>query len=242
MTAKRTLNAEKLDALAEKINEGHEQCLKLLRSSLTHARNTGTSLLRAKKLVKGSGQPWENWVQENCEFSISQAQRYMLIADRYHELLKKIENPEELSMTEALRMLSPGSGGKSGGSMPFSPLTVLSKVDLEELTEIAQYVEIPPDSKAEKFLDAQLTKLAARIIAFAKRAKLKDDEGHKVGDVQAALALIQKLTRDLPKLVVKVEKKPVKEEDDDEDEALDKRASRLHGRPSINGHREAAVA
>ena len=87
----------------------------------------------------------------------------------------------------------------------------------------------------------QVTKLAGQIILFAKRAKLKDDEGHNVDEVQAALALVQMLARELPKLVVKVEKKPVKEDEDDEEPGAE-RVHRLNGRASVNGRKEHAAA
>src|SRR5262245_62068239 len=93
-----------LSQLAEKINLSHRKCLQALGTSLEHARHTGVVLLEAKEKVSATGKKWLEWVQENCKFSVAEAQRYMRIANHYGALLEQGKDLTKLSLTQALRL------------------------------------------------------------------------------------------------------------------------------------------
>lgn len=93
-----------LKELAAKIRKGHQQVLEALRTGVEQARLTGNFLIRAKDLVpKGE---WTVWVKKNCSFTMQEAQRYMRLARGWQELKDAGNDPEEMTLTEALSLLS----------------------------------------------------------------------------------------------------------------------------------------
>src|SRR5438045_2193195 len=98
MVVKNNVGSKKLNTLAAKINHSHEECIRSLRASVSHALRTGNFLLEAKAILDEAGAKWISWVQENCEFSVSEAQRYKRIADRFSELKQKCPKPEALTI------------------------------------------------------------------------------------------------------------------------------------------------
>jgi hypothetical protein len=200
-----TTKIQTLAELIEKINDCHQKTLKSLRTSLEHARQTGNYLLEAKPLV--TGMSWLDWVEKNCQFSKSEAQRHMRIADRYRELVNQGFDLETMTMTDALKVLS-ASEVKKATTQPRKDqrLTVASKAELDDrLKEVGQ-VEFAKDTNEQKFLDAKAELIAKQILALAKKSAQKDDNGHAIGAVQVAIALIQQLKKRLDvSLVVCVE-------------------------------------
>lgn len=194
----------KLATLVSKIRASHRRCLKALRSSLEHARETGNNLIEAQATVKACGLEWIPWVQENCEFSVSQAQRYKRIADRYKEVMAKAKDRENLTMSEALRLLSPRSerGPVKTKDMRFP---VSSESEFNERAMDAAELGFEDGSREQKFVQEKIESLARQVLGMAKAAKLKGDEGKDVEPVQVALALVHQLRKALqPTLVVMV--------------------------------------
>lgn len=195
-------HSAKLTKLAGKINDGHKRCLKALRSSLAYARETGTFLLEAKSTLDAWGQEWLPWVQENCDFSISQAQRYMRIADRYEELLDTVKDKDDLTMSDALKLLSPGKGEAKPSPKRFQ---VFSDAEASDRAMDAARLCFPKDSAEEKFIKEKAEALARQVIATAKRSKLTDKDDKKIEEIQVAIALIHQLKKALQlSLVVEV--------------------------------------
>lgn len=189
----------KLEELAAKINASHQACLKSLRASLSHARQTGIYLIEAKEVVLGWGAPWLPWVQEHCKFSVSEAQRYMRIADRYGELLAQCDDPDKLTMTDALKMLSPARKKEGGDARPVKDrrLTVFSEAEIHDRAMDAAKLRFAADSPEEKFVKEKAETLARQVLGLARRSKCKDDEGQAVEPVKVAIALMQQLKKAL---------------------------------------------
>lgn len=119
------LDRDQLADLAEQANGAHKACEQAARSMLSHARDCGDVLNRAKGYFPHG--EWEGWLAENCQFSAGQARRYMRIARSWPELSKRARATdlklEDLSMREAIRVLTSGEEGdtppkeKSGPSI-----------------------------------------------------------------------------------------------------------------------------
>jgi uroporphyrinogen-III synthase len=122
-----------------------------------------------KELVEAASKKWLEWVEENCEFSVSQGQRYIRIADRYNELLKKVDDPKHLSMTEALRMLSPSGGARATRRRQVRILTIGSQSELTAKAHEAEEVVFPDDSKASEFVKNTAEYLSTKIVSTRSR-------------------------------------------------------------------------
>jgi hypothetical protein len=187
-----------LDELARRINASHRQCLKAVRGSLEHARQAGVLLLEAKEKVKAAGGSWERWAQENCRFTLSTAQRYMRVADRYHRLLERGKDPGRLSLTSALRLLS-GGPGQADRPAPAAcrPIKVGSQEEVRELDHKAGRLELPADSAEQRFVGSRVAALAKQVLAAARRSELKDGHGRPVPRAEVAIALLKRLKKAL---------------------------------------------
>ena len=112
-TEHRPATEDTLAPLADRINDSHQRFLRSLRHALAHARDTGTLLLEAREKVEAAGERWLPWVQAHCQFSVSEAQRYVRIANHYNQLLEQGDDLAKLSMTAALRLLSSTAGKRA---------------------------------------------------------------------------------------------------------------------------------
>lgn len=205
---KNGVDPRKLEELVGKIKESHEQCVMSLRTSLAYARKTGGYLIEVQKLLQASDTKWIPWVQENCPFSISEAQRFVRIANNYFKLLEKCDDPDRLTMTEALLLLSPAEKkvgtAKDKSSQPF---TASSPLELKEKEHDAEFVQFADDSRERAFVRKKAAVLAQQILSMAKVSKMKDTNGHRVESMQVAIALVQQLRLMItPSLVVEVTK------------------------------------
>src|SRR4051794_12968433 len=175
-----------LEDLAGRINECHGKFMGSVKVTLDHARLTGNLLVRAKEAVKAAGGEWLDWLQKNCLFSPSEAQRYMKIADRWWELLASGADPEKLTMTEALRILS----SRDSQARPAAGrIEVASSVEAEGLEVGAKEVELPDTSAGAKFVKGKAEQIARAVLKAARKAKLTI-AGEEVGEAQAAVALL----------------------------------------------------
>lgn len=221
MSTKNRRSEKSLVELKGKINGSHRQCLKALRASLPHARQTGIYLIEARSLVEGK---WLVWVQENCDFSVSQAQRYIRIADNFGALLKKAEKPDELTMVEALRILSPKRARQDASESPIQA----SETEVKNKEADAEAIRFEADSPAQKFVQQQAEAIKRQVLRLAKKAK--DDNGKTIDVVKAAIALLLQLRRAIQTtLVVKVT------EPDEDEEVSHKPTNRLNGIPATVG-------
>jgi hypothetical protein len=188
---KKTGQAARLDDLAVQINDSHQECLTAVRGALPHARRTGTRLLEAKELVAEGG--WLEWVQQHCRFSVAEAQRYMRIADRYRELLDQDRDPQELTLTEALRLLSRGRKKAAADAEAAADprFTASSPMEVKELA--AEEVRFADGSREHGFVTGQAAALAKHILRLARKGGARDAQDRPVEPVQVAIALLQQL-------------------------------------------------
>jgi hypothetical protein len=199
-----TLESPKLQDLAKSIQEGHNQVLTHSRSAVAFAHKTGNYLLEAKGLVRDAGGDWSEWREKNCNFSKSQSERYIRIADRYHELLAKVADPEQLSLVEALRMLSPGKKKVSRAPLADCRVEVGSQDEYREKLIEAGGVTFGRESTEQTFINEKAGSLAKQMVAMAKKQR-------KDGKTPAAVAIalmkeFKKLLDD--SLVVKIAEPP----------------------------------
>jgi hypothetical protein len=102
-----------LAELARQINAAHEECEHALRAGMQHARQAGQLLLEVKARV-GHGK-WLPWLKANVGFSARTAQRYMLVAERWDELVVKCDTVSHLTYREGLRLLASPTAAKARG-------------------------------------------------------------------------------------------------------------------------------
>src|SRR5204863_6281366 len=123
-------------------------------------------------------EPWLPWLQAHCQFSVSEAQRYMRIANHYSTLLEQGGDLGKLSMTAALKLLSAGAekpqhDRRAAGQR----IKVATRGEVRHLARKAGALPLPPDSPEKKFLDGTVASIARRLVAQAKRRSLKDSQG-----------------------------------------------------------------
>ena len=206
-TEHRPATADTLAPLADRINDSHQRFLRSLRHALAHARDTGTLLLEARARVEAAGARWLPWVQAHCQFSVSQAQRYVRIANHYHRLRAQGDDPANLSMTAALRLLSPAADQRPGDRRDRGRrIQVASRGEVKHLVRQAGSLPLPADCPERKFLDGAVAGLAQRVLARAKKSRLTDAEGQPLSPAAVALALLEQLKQTLAvELVVEVQ-------------------------------------
>ena len=100
-----TENTKALDALAERINNGHQAYLATARKALEHALDAGATLHEVKTgLPHGE---WLPWLKANCPgISERSAQRYIRLAMNRDRLREKSATVADLTLREADRILS----------------------------------------------------------------------------------------------------------------------------------------
>lgn len=224
--------SRELQGLARRINAGHEQCLAAVRKGLASAVETGDLLLTAQQRVQEAGEEWLPWVEANCKFSKSQAQRYMRVADGYHKLKEASENPEELSLTEALRMLRGASSVASKKSKD-ERIVVPSERAKREAIEGADHVRLPDGAKAEKFVREQAGAIARRVLKLMKQDPPTNAAGQPIDSATAAVAILRQIQEALDASLVVRADAAVSDEPDAES------APRLHNR--LNGKHPVAA-
>jgi hypothetical protein len=94
--------------LAERIRAEHQAVITAATDMVRHAIEAGRLLIEAKAQVNHGG--WLPWLEEHCELSERQAQRYMRLAERMPKLLEanpsRVSDLSTLSIRGALAMLA----------------------------------------------------------------------------------------------------------------------------------------
>ncbi|MGE3407581.1 MAG: DUF3102 domain-containing protein [Pirellulales bacterium] len=202
---------DRLAELVDKIKEGHKKCHQALRRSVEFARDTGNALINAKEIVPNKS--WGTWVAENCGFSLSQAQRYMRIANNWAEVIKSDADLAKLTMVQALKLLSPRKGKEPGetSTKPSVAKAQRPKVSQEEFQKhfsIATEVTLVAASPAMEFVKRQAEQLAGQILRLVNgKEKVTDEDGREMETSVAALAILYQLRKALANsCVVEIEK------------------------------------
>jgi hypothetical protein len=100
-----TTQPERLGRLAQRINREHRQVQAAFGKTLQHAKRAGELLVQAKERTP-FGQ-WGPWLETNFEGSERTAQNYMRVHPRWAEIEAKTKSVADLSLTGALKALSP---------------------------------------------------------------------------------------------------------------------------------------
>jgi len=94
----------RLQDLAERINEEHDNCERSLRQGLQHALNAGGLLIEARSLCPHGA--WATWLEDNTTVSQRTAQLYMRVARGLPVLEAKAQHVADLSLREAVALLA----------------------------------------------------------------------------------------------------------------------------------------
>jgi len=94
----------RLQDLAERINEEHDNCERSLRQGLQHALNAGGLLIEARSLCPHGA--WATWLEDNTTVSQRTAQLYMRVARGLPVLEAKAQHVADLTLREAAALLS----------------------------------------------------------------------------------------------------------------------------------------
>lgn len=205
-TAANDAESADLTTLAEQINESHQTAKKAMWSWLKHARDTGDLLIQAKQKVLAAGEKWLKWVEQNCEVSVAEAQRYMRIAANYDKLMGSSPNVTALSMREALNILSDSGGAGAGPKPPPVPKPLpVPKELLERARADGRMLKLKPNTKAGKFVEDTKYRIARDVVRLAAKGEITGPGGKAVEPAVAAVALIDHLRDALKEELVLVE-------------------------------------
>jgi Protein of unknown function (DUF3102) len=96
---------ERLDTLAERINEEHRKVEAAMGRALQHARRAGKLLVEAKERTYHG--EWLPWLKANFEGSERTAQMYMRVHSRWPEIEANTKSVSYLTLTGALGAIGP---------------------------------------------------------------------------------------------------------------------------------------
>ena len=118
-----------LAELAQRINQEHEQCCDAFTAGLQHALNAGDLLIQAKALCEHG--EWGAWLAVHCSMSERTAQSYMRVARNREAIEAKAQRVADLSMREALLMLSEPRRSNGNPYLEGGPIDDFEKVMAE---------------------------------------------------------------------------------------------------------------
>lgn len=102
--------------ISQEINAEHEKAYEKARDALQHARRAGELLLEAKQQVGHGG--WGAWLRAHCSFSERSAQGYIRLATNWDSLPKSATAVADLSLRDALDLLSSQKEGMLDAWIP----------------------------------------------------------------------------------------------------------------------------
>src|SRR5262249_2848045 len=102
-----------LKDLAIRGNQSHERCEQAVRSMLHHARAVGELLVEVRSHLEHG--KYENWVRENCKFSLRTARLYTQVAKNWEKLKS---NADTMGLKGAAVLLG---DEQNGNRLPLSP-------------------------------------------------------------------------------------------------------------------------
>lgn len=148
-----------LSMLPEQINAEHEAAFGKAREALDHARRAGELLIEAKAKV-GHGK-WLPWIEANCRFSESKAQRYIRLAEGWDALALKSVNLTDLTVSGALQLLAKPKA--PADPEEDSPPTAFVRIEDDGMTVVTPSVEHPGYCFVDKVcVDESYTDVALR--------------------------------------------------------------------------------
>jgi hypothetical protein len=105
---KPTTGKSSLEDLATQINREHEQIEEASLTTLEHARKAGELLLEAKRRLKHA--KWLPWLKDNCKVTPRTEQRYMRVATRWDDVVRKSDTVTHLTLRDVLQLLADNNG------------------------------------------------------------------------------------------------------------------------------------
>lgn len=184
-----------------------------IRTSLERAREIGVALQEAKEVCKQKLRvKFTVWLKGNSRVSECQSQRYMKIAKNWKEVQKWMnsENGGQLTLTEALKHLSPKAKGSKNESEKSPPVKLTIASDkVRDLEANARSVEFKKGSSLDAFVKKHVEQFAEEILRLVSKAKdLKDQDDKTLDKELAAIAVLKHVQCALqPELLI--DKQPV---------------------------------
>lgn len=206
-----------LQGLAKEIRGHLAKFDKSIRSSLGFARQAGEALIKAKELLP-KGKSWQQWVGDNCQIDIRQAQKYITISRKWGELVQQGHDPDQLSINEAVRLLasprtkavsSPKEKAKAEahGSAPFRLSAAELAVKKQEARRFlgSAQIRFTDETPEGKLLQETLKAVAEKLRRAVTKLVAAHGNNGQVQEAHYLIALTEKLSLDLqPELVFEV--------------------------------------
>jgi hypothetical protein len=101
--------------IGRQITEHAKQATDAAMSALDHARQAGELLIAAKELVGYGG--WLAWLQDNCDLSSRQAQRFMAVSRNWKAIIAKYDSKSHLTIEQAIQISGSGDTEKCTDSI-----------------------------------------------------------------------------------------------------------------------------
>jgi hypothetical protein len=158
--------SQQYSALAAPINELHRQAQALAHGALEAARQAGELLLDVRRSLPHGA--WLPWVAEHCSFSPRQAQRYVLIAERWASIATKYDRVSHLSVRAALRLIRPPASELERAQQWAARHAALCS-EAQLLSRAADSALADPAATAEEAADIALRALRLEADAHALR-------------------------------------------------------------------------
>jgi 16S rRNA G966 N2-methylase RsmD len=136
-----------LDDLAVAVMAEHEACHRAVADALEHARRCGELLVQAKREVAYG--EWLPWLAVHCPtVAPTTAQNYMRVASRWPELMAKTQRVADLSLRQALKLLT--SRRETDGAAALAGLPPAEGIELDVCRiiagDLADITDIPAGS------------------------------------------------------------------------------------------------
>jgi hypothetical protein len=130
--------------IAEQINHHHRLANAAAAEALEHARQAGLLLIDAKTVCKHG--EWLPWLSAHCTVSIRQAQKYIRLAERWHELANANQGTH-LTLSGALALLAEPKPEPAAAWLPTGNGMATASFDFrgERVTALIQQSAEHPD-------------------------------------------------------------------------------------------------
>src|SRR5438105_623413 len=107
--------SDSLPVLAAQIKAEHQAVLDAHQRALEHALTCGDMLIEAKAKVRGAGERWLPWLENNCAIPARTATHYMHLARHRGELEAKSATVADLSVRAAMELIAPEEPDEDDG-------------------------------------------------------------------------------------------------------------------------------
>jgi hypothetical protein len=181
-----SLNSKPLTELADLIRAMRQEERKAGRHAWHRRLDIGDALIAAQAKVSSN---WKRWLKENCFLSVRTALRYQQLARHRDEIEARIDQVDEFSLRDALRLISKSSGQSKAKKKEPAPDLIAAMQKATDAERTAMLLAFGFESFLRIMPSDWRPKLEARVV------HLRADDGHpdlKVTQVlRTALSLIK---------------------------------------------------